>query len=65
MLLKLVYVSLDSHIRVRMSPNQGNFGIISLNKPIEGTVICKVVKSRNMLFRKNKYVVSFLQWIIY
>jgi NADPH-dependent curcumin reductase CurA len=63
-LVKLVYVSLDPYLRIRLKPVQtsGYFPPFELGKPMTSMSIAQVLKSSNDQIQQGDYVLGMLPW---
>ena len=61
-LLKGLYYSVDPYMRGRMNDAKSYAPPFEINKPIVGSVIGKVVKSKSDKFKKDEVVVGMLPW---
>ena len=62
MLLKGLYYSVDPYMRGRMNDKKSYAPPFQLDKPIEGSVVAKVVESKSESFKPGDLVVGLLPW---
>jgi len=64
--LKLLYISVDPYLRVRLRPEvKGYFSPFPLGKPIISGAVGQVIESKNEKFPKGTLVSGLLSWQTY
>jgi len=62
LLLHGLYYSVDPYMRGRMSDAKSYVAPYSLNRPIDGSVIARVVESKSKMFKPDDIVFGHLPW---
>ncbi len=62
LLLKGLYYSVDPYLRGRMNDAKSYVTPFQVGKPIEGSVIARVIESKSGSFAKNELVMGMLPW---
>lgn len=67
-LLKILFISLDPYIRMRMNEDGGGedfYPSFKPGQPLEGHVVAEVYESENSDIKKGDHVAAFVSWQLY
>jgi NADPH-dependent curcumin reductase CurA len=64
-LLKSWYISVDPYMRGRMNDTRSYVEAFQVNKPINGSIVAKVIESKSNKFQKGDVVAGTLPWSVF